>query len=282
MCSLIERLRPDVVVFDNAGRTSQLEAARRIGARLVYISARPRQRRKAFRLGWMRKLDEHWIAYPEFIAGSTSGLERLKLAWLKRPRLRFLDCLLPAITAQESAAVFARTRTGPGQYVLVVPGGGTGHPGAGNATAVFLAAARGMAAAGIATIFIAPSASQMAAPGDNPLCLDLLPSGELIALIRGAKALLTNGGGTLIQAIACQVPSISVAIASDQPARIASCVAQGFTRTVPMVAAGMIEAMNRLLADAPACERMRCSARAMSLRDATHTAVDALDELLPR
>ena len=68
---VLENWRPQVVVFDNAGRTAQLRAAQRLGARIVFISARRRQRRKAFRLRWMRLLDEHWIAYPEFIAGSS-------------------------------------------------------------------------------------------------------------------------------------------------------------------------------------------------------------------
>jgi hypothetical protein len=31
VCELIERIRPDIVVFDNAGRTAQLAAARRSG-----------------------------------------------------------------------------------------------------------------------------------------------------------------------------------------------------------------------------------------------------------
>src|SRR5512135_965975 len=37
----IERLRPDVVLFDNAGRTEQLRAAKAVGARLVFSSRSP-------------------------------------------------------------------------------------------------------------------------------------------------------------------------------------------------------------------------------------------------
>jgi hypothetical protein len=37
---LMETFQPTVVVFDNAGRTAQLRAARRRGARVVYISPR--------------------------------------------------------------------------------------------------------------------------------------------------------------------------------------------------------------------------------------------------
>ena len=82
-----------MVVFDNAGRTAQLRAAHRSGARVVYISARARQRRKAFRFRWMRLIDEHWIAYPEFIAGSLTAIERLKLRLMGRPTVRYLDVI---------------------------------------------------------------------------------------------------------------------------------------------------------------------------------------------
>src|SRR6202051_4063572 len=71
--------RPDIVIFDNAGRTAQLRAAQQLGARVVYISARRRQRRRAFRWHWMRLIDEHWIAYPEFIAGSWGVVGEVKI-----------------------------------------------------------------------------------------------------------------------------------------------------------------------------------------------------------
>ena len=35
---------PNVVIFDNAGRTAQLRAAQRLGAAVIYISSRRRQR----------------------------------------------------------------------------------------------------------------------------------------------------------------------------------------------------------------------------------------------
>jgi hypothetical protein len=103
--ALIERIRPDVVVFDNAGRTAQLRAARRIGARVIYVSARARQRRKAFRLRWMSLIDEHWFAYPELLAGPLNAVETLKLRWMGRPLLRYLDVMLPPPDPQAAAAI---------------------------------------------------------------------------------------------------------------------------------------------------------------------------------
>ena len=93
---LLKQWRPDIVVFDNAGRTAQLRAARRLGARVVYISARRRQRRKAFRWHWMRLIDEHWIAYPEFIAGPLSVFEKAKRRLIGRPTIRYVDTVFPA------------------------------------------------------------------------------------------------------------------------------------------------------------------------------------------
>ncbi|MGB6352556.1 MAG: hypothetical protein WBF21_01120, partial [Steroidobacteraceae bacterium] len=150
---LLEAWRPDVVVFDNAGRTAQLRAARAVGARVVYISARRRQRGKAFRWRWMRLIDEHWIAYPQFIAGPLGFLETLKLRLAGRPRVRYLDVIMSRADPQERAAALARTGCDAGAYVLLVPGGGTGHPGADRAVGQFIAAGRALAARGVASVY---------------------------------------------------------------------------------------------------------------------------------
>jgi hypothetical protein len=148
-----------VVFFDNAGRTAQLRAAQRLGARVVFISARRRQRNKAFRLRWMRLIDEHWIAYPEFIAGELRLVERLKLKFMRRPEVRYLDVILARGRGLESPRISLVARLGcaADAYVLVVPGGGTGHPGANDAVERFLHAARELAAAGVDTLFVGPS-----------------------------------------------------------------------------------------------------------------------------
>ncbi|MGH8311222.1 MAG: hypothetical protein ACRETX_15675, partial [Steroidobacteraceae bacterium] len=65
VAELMTEFKPGLVVLDNAGRTAQLHAARAVGARVVFVSSRERQRRRAFRVRWMRLIDEHWIALPE-------------------------------------------------------------------------------------------------------------------------------------------------------------------------------------------------------------------------
>lgn len=225
--ALIEELRPTIIVFDNAGRTAQIRAAARCGARIVYISSRRRQRRKAFRLRWMRLIDEHWIAYPRFIAGAPSLSERLKLTILKRPRVRYVDTLLPAADPARAAGCLARFGLASGRYLLIVPGGGSAHPGAERAPAIVAAAARAIARRGEPTLLVGQDAAD---GGERPPLLEVaprLPPAELIELIRAARLVVCNGGDTLLQALACARPCVAVPIAHDQAHRIDCCVRAG-------------------------------------------------------
>jgi UDP:flavonoid glycosyltransferase YjiC (YdhE family) len=224
--ALIRDLRPRVVLFDNAGRTLQLRAAHAAGARIVYVSSRRRQRRKAFRLRWMCLIDEHWIAYPRFIAGALSPLERLKLWALKRPAVRFVDTMLPPADIARSNECLARFTLQAGDYVLVVPGGGSAHPGAEDAPAIIASAAQAIARRGVPTLLVGGGGA-----GDEPQALlrvaPRLPPAELIELIRTARLVVSNGGDTLLQVLACDLPCVAVPIAHDQAVRIDACVSAG-------------------------------------------------------
>jgi hypothetical protein len=224
--ALIRELRPRVVVFDNAGRTVQLRAAHEAAARIVYVSSRRRQRRKAFRLRWMRLIDEHWIAYPRFIAGALNPLERLKLRALQRPAVRFVDTLLPAPNHGLSDECRARFALAAGGYVLVVPGGGSAHPGAENAPAIVAAAARSIARRGVPTLLVGADADD-GQPAASLRVAPRLPPAELIELIRTARLVVCNGGDTLLQVLACGVPCVAVPIAHDQAHRIDCCARAG-------------------------------------------------------
>jgi hypothetical protein len=280
---LLESWRPDVVIFDNAGRTAQLRAARRFGARVVYISARRRQRRKAFRWRWMHLLDEHWIAYPQFIAGALSFLERLKLRMAGRPAVRFLDVILPGADPVRRGAILSRAGCGAGTFALVVPGGGTGHPGADRAAAQFMAAARALAARGTATVYVGPVASGGAGetihePNWHPL--GPLPQPDLVELMRSARLIVANGGSTLLQAIGCGNACIAVPIAKDQFERTRRCVAAGVAVAAPLEAGGIVQAADQLLMNEPKRAALAGRAAHLMLADGLEVSMQALENLL--
>jgi predicted glycosyltransferase len=285
---LMQTWLPDVVIFDNAGRSAQLRSAHRLGARIVFISSRRRQRRRAFRLSWMRLIDEHWIAYPRLIAGEPGLLERAKLKLLHRPVVRYLDVIMArsaksAISAASAAQPAVSARGG----VVVIPGGGTGHPGAQDAARQFLTAARSLAAAGFATTFVGP---QDAGGGEEPgaaslarlVCIAALPQADLAALMRGARLVIANGGSTLLQAIACGAACVAAPIAGDQRERIRACAAAGVAVQAAPHAADLEAKARALLEDEPARAALAQRAAALELADGVDVALDALASLRRR
>jgi hypothetical protein len=276
---LIRTWCPQVVVFDNAGRTAQLRAAHRAGARVVYISARRRQRRKAFRLRWMRLIDEHWIAYPEFIAGGLTFIERLKHRLLRRPAVRYLDVIFsraPAAPGDGERAVPER-----GDFVLVVPGGGTGHPGAEDASEQFLAAAEALAAGGSRIRYVGPPRAGTPAAGPRDLqVLGPLPQTELAELMRRARLIVVNGGSTLLQAIACGAACIAVPIAGDQRERIRRCVAAGVAVESPLAASEIVARSQALLRDDAGRAALAQRAQGLALADGLEVALRALSPFM--
>jgi UDP:flavonoid glycosyltransferase YjiC (YdhE family) len=275
----IQKFQPHVVIFDNAGRTAQLRAAARAGARIIFISSRSRQRRKAFRWRWMRLLDEHWFAYPQFIAGGLNFLERIKLAALGKPVVRYLDVILSRAASNEDS-VRARAGLQSDAYVLLVPGGGTGHPRAADAAAIFLSAANTLANTGISTVFVGPGgAGTPGAPG-KLFSFDSLPQSELAELLGGAKLVITNGGSTLLQAIACGRACVAVPIAQDQSQRIQRCVEAGVAKQAKLDSSSIARVAEELLRDEAARAALARRATDLGLADGVEVALRALTGLL--
>jgi len=218
---VIESLQPRVVVFDNAGRTGQLRAARRAGARVIYISSRGRQRYKAFRMHWMRLLDDHWISYPAVITGALGIIERAKLHLLGQPQLHFLDAVLAP--ADPVAADFLLKDFGDPQ-MLIVPGGGSGFHDSAMTPQHFARWGEALARAGYRVVFVAGPALKDWAPAEARMrVLRGVNGGALRALLERTQVVLVNGGDTLLQAMTLGKACVAVPIAGDQAARIARC-----------------------------------------------------------
>lgn len=214
-------------------------------------------------------------------------------------------------TTASAAAGPARSSPMPGSYVLVVPGGGTGHPGAADALDCFLTAARTLAGSGIDTVFVGPvpapataNVDTTAIDSDNATAAAVnaiatatstncvttratapesrlhtpgaLPQNELARLLDGARLVITNGGSTLLQALACGRPCIAAAIAGDQAERIRRCAAAGVALRAPLAAAALSDAAVSLLRDPTALDALAVRARALDLADGVAVALQAL------
>jgi UDP:flavonoid glycosyltransferase YjiC (YdhE family) len=275
----IERFAPQIAVFDNAGRSGQLAAARAAGARVVYLSSRPRSRTKAFRLLRLRHLDELWIPYPEFTVGGLTPYESMKVRLLGRPRLRYLDYLLPRVPAATGAATLTRFGVSPDRFVLVAAGGGSGHPGGGErAPEIYAEVARKLGGQGhtVLALGVEPAA------GDHGTVrwAGRVAPADIAALLAGARLAVTNGGATLLQSLACGRPTVAAPVAADQVARLARCAARGGVVSVALEAQALVGAALRLLESPDERASLAAGARGLKLVNGVDTAMAAFAALL--
>jgi UDP:flavonoid glycosyltransferase YjiC (YdhE family) len=112
------------------------------------------------------------------------------------------------------------------EYVALVPGGGTTHAGSAAALRSFADAAALIAESGQPVVLVGVD-SQVEVKSPLMRVASRMPLSDLAEVLRGAKAVICNGGYTLLQAIACDRPCIAVPLVKDQSPRIDRCVAAG-------------------------------------------------------
>ncbi|MDZ7904024.1 MAG: hypothetical protein U5L01_16500 [Rheinheimera sp.] len=87
---ILEQFKPDLVIFDCSGRASQAQMAKRLGAKVIFISQHKKKRAKGFALRRLAALDAHWITQFKFVDGELTAFERFKLRLLNKPAPLFI------------------------------------------------------------------------------------------------------------------------------------------------------------------------------------------------
>jgi glycosyltransferase involved in cell wall biosynthesis len=276
----IKSFRPDVMVFDNSGRTSQLRAARRAGARLGFSSRAPKLRWKAFRIKWMRLLDEHWIVFPTFVTGGLTWLERRKLALFPGYTVRRLDTLFPPVDPQARDAWLARHGFERGGYVVFVPGGRSEGQTIAEPAEHFIAAARSFCATtGYPSVVLTGRKTVADEPGANPKLLPRIAPEEVQYLLAEATMVVSNGGTTLVHTLAHGRPLVAVPLADDQTRRIRRAVRLGIVASAPPDAEKIAAQAAALLADPVRRADMPRQIAALGIANGVGEAVTALRAL---
>jgi glycosyltransferase involved in cell wall biosynthesis len=280
----IEEFRPDVMVFDNSGRTSQLRAAKRAGARLVFSSRAPKLRWKAFRPKWMRLLDEHWIVFPAFVTGGLSAIERLKLRFFPGYGVRQFDTLFTPSEPEARTAWLQKHGLAPGAFVVFVPGGRGEATRVAEPAELFIAAAREFAAAtGQRTVVL--TGRKTVTPNDGDPRLLLLPRVEpdqVQYLLAEALFVVSNGGSTMVHVLAHGRPIISIPLAGDQDRRIRRAVRLEIAETAARTPQAIAAAAARLLLDPAARSALTRRTAELGIANGVGEAVAALLALARR
>jgi len=280
---ILEEERPHLVVFDSAGRVAQYQAAKRIGARVIFVSSRPTTRRKGFRLRRMRCFDQHWIAQPRYLGGELGRRERWLLKLAPRLEVIFLEVLFEPVDEPGTRELQRALGVQSGHYVLACPGGGGLFGNGADATDVFFAAAvRLVNATGVPVVAVL--GPRFTAPAGLPAGLHVLPSlpnAQLMGLLREARLGVVNGGSLLLQALAQRTACIAAPISADQPERIARTAQRGYARPARLEAAAIATQAVSLLRDDAERDALQARLAELGLRNGVDVAVDAIGRLLP-
>jgi hypothetical protein len=279
----IEGFRPHVMVFDNSGRTAQLRAAKRAGTRIVFSSRAPKLRWKAFRIKWMRLLDEHWIVFPKFVTGDRTWYEQLKMALFPDYTVRQFDTLFTPSEPATRGQWLAENGLRAGEYVVFAPGGrGEGHMVADPAE-LFIAAARAFVAATGSEAVVLTGRNTVPASGTPQLrLLPRIGPGEVQHLLADARIVVSNGGTTLIHTLAHGRPLVAVPLAGDQDRRIRRAAKLQIAVSAPRDPGAIGAAAAALLDDLERQQSMRQRIARMGIENGVVEAVAALRRLARR
>jgi glycosyltransferase involved in cell wall biosynthesis len=279
----IESFRPDVMVFDNSGRTSQLRAARASGARLVFSSRAPKLRWKAFRPKWMRLLDEHWIVFPTFVTGGLTWIENFKLRLFPHYGVRQFDTLFTPTEPATRRDWLARHGLQPGAYVVFVPGGRGEATRVAEPAELFIAAAREFVArTGQRTVVLTGRKSVEATVDGALTLLPRVEPDEVQYMLAEALMVVSNGGSTMIHVLAHGRPIVTIPLAGDQDRRIRRAVRLQIALTAERTPAAIAAAAESLLRDAELRASMCRHSAELGIANGVGEAVAALLALARR
>ncbi|MCD4747783.1 MAG: hypothetical protein K8R59_00285 [Thermoanaerobaculales bacterium] len=276
---LIRRRKPDVVIFDNAGRKAQMRCARENGARTVFISSRPRRRRKAFRPDRMRLISQHWIAQPEASLGALTTWEALVVRLMGQLKPLFLGSIFHP--SQEERRMDLRRKLGVDvePYVLFCHGGGDLSGEDQGAPRVFTEAAEEIArASGQRAIVVAGrSHAGEVINGQRVVTVGNLSNELLIDLLHDASLIVSGGGAGLIgQILAHRKVCVSVSFAEDQRKRLQQCSELGLLEKANLEVREIRDVALSLLTDR---ERRRQIRNHIDFRPITNGLSPAIDAL---
>lgn len=222
---LITELKPDVVIFDAAGRKAQLKHAHRMGAKVIFISQHRKKRSRGMKIERALVTDSHWVVQPEFVIGDITRFDKFKLNLIKRPPPIFTGSIFTSPTPDRKQSLFDKYDISQGEYLLYSAGSGGHYLNQELAADRFAQVAKIIfLETGIPSLMVfGPNYPTRLPDMEGVQAIAHLDSSEFINLLDGAKAAILSGGDTLLQAIALKTPTLAVAISKDQPSRINRC-----------------------------------------------------------
>ena len=126
VCDFIEQFKPDVVVFDCAGRAGHMKAAKKVGAKVIFISQHAKKRAKGLKLNRINLIDTHWVVQSDYCIEPLTWAESTKLDMFPLAHPRNVGPFVTFASCAQKRDVLNRYNLVPEGYFIVNAGSG-GH-----------------------------------------------------------------------------------------------------------------------------------------------------------
>ncbi len=220
---IISKLKPDLVIFDCAGRAKQFAHAKRTGAKVIFISQHKKKRARGLSFRRLLFCDLQWVVQPDFAIQPLTTIEKLKLKLSGKQAPKNIGAILP--TAADADSVLNKYSLTANQYILFSAGSG-GHELNGElASDTFYRAAIKVAQQTKLEVVVAFGSNypKELPASEKTMNILSLPSNEFLVLLNQAKIRVLSAGSTLLQVIEMRKPAVAVAVSKDQPVRLEKC-----------------------------------------------------------
>lgn len=280
---IITEFKPDFVLFDAAGRVSQIRHAKKSGAKVIYIAYYDKKIKRALQLRCLPFIDQIWVSQPKFALSELSFWSKWKLKFFKKPDLIYLGSVYRNPTAQKESDVLGRFGLTRNNYFLVSAGGG-GHfvNKEKMAPELFYDAAKNTG--GEDCLVQVWGANYNARPipssSESELHIKSLENEDFVVLMKNAKYLLISAGDTLLQAISLAKPVLAVSVAKDQDARITRILERKPAILTSKTDVTPMSAELKKLRDSKIREQLEKNALSLSVGNGNQIATSSIHKLM--
>lgn len=221
----LDKIKPNFVLFDASGRAKSFRKAKEVGAKVAFISQHEKKRARGLKLNRLMNLDKHWVVQPSFSIEPLNYYQRCKLTLLAKHEPKNIGPVFDdAIDTKKTNVI--RDYNLPLEFFVFNSGSG-GHKKSNQycIEKVYQAAKTFSVESGMhCVVVLGDNYPKKLSSTENITCIKGLENSDFIQLLMLAKGRLVSAGDTILQCVALLLPSVVIAVSSDQPKRLGSCV----------------------------------------------------------
>lgn len=277
----IKDSNPDIVIFDASGRKSQLQQAKKHGAKVVFISQHKKKRSRGLKLGRISVTDCHWVVQPPFIMPDINCWEKAKLKWFRKSPPICTGPIFTPVDKVQQQKLLVKLNIEDTDFMLFNAGSGGHKVGDVLAADIYAQAAKYISENSQVTCLMLYGSNY---PNDvistnKMIAIKQLDNSDFINLIDAAKAVVISGGDTLLQTIALRKPCLTTPVSKDQPNRIRACVTNDLVLSCSTNSEDIIKTASKLL-DSNTQRRLSESLRKSNLTNGLDIAMSDITKLV--